>query len=775
MKPDPDTEKPRPSIARSSSSRVVDGASSSKPTEAPKPSGFLWKDSEDLTQRDRVDIKQQAVLDGLRLGEKVSRILRSRTDGQNQDDGAQGLEDWAKRFESFIKELDKLFRNLKYKRDLRKRMEESPGDSELQEIEGQLDDIEATMSGTLETILLLFGLKEEDLNITSTEEFLNAHPLSVLGTMNEINETDRETFVNKVKPFMESKPEELAGGLLMLWPLIEHVTIFVKSDILKYGLELLDLPGIGDAVEARSRVAESFSQELDITAMVSSTIRAMEEKDVTGFIRKRQETEMKMNGKFDRNSLCVILSKSEDVDPNQYLRSKWIAKDYPFILGHVDRAKELDKRIRTSGSNNDTTASNSASEIEKAREELSSLRESLKQAAIYIRGGCVVERVQKDFRGRHAATKSVEDDPAQADTLEVFATSARSFQGIRHAGSLQEAGFPTEKHTGIPRLKQWLFEATMKKRENHLDKILNQMRILFSNIQDWISMGEHTAVLAEPEQRDLDAIHERHCRALVTLMRGVVKMMKQIKPLKAKAAAIAECQKEFPGIIDRWRYVFPENPNSFRKAFGNTQTCNLRKNGDYHQSKGKYACKYEWIDNLSSVFFNEQILSDWHHAFAVAVPNIEVEIQELLEHAWKRYMTALETFCAKHNAAHLRSTEKVQQVIENAEQYLGILAHAVLENMQNGAQDVHPRFRAEIQSRMTPAFEEACAIKGEGCVRKRDEVLKRFSDAHAKDLPVWAFEKMETALEDLMKQTYSSLEGIAAEAVSNVAKRIGES
>lgn len=57
-------------------------------------------------------------------------------------------------------------------------------------------------------------------------------------------------------------------------------------------------------------------------------------------------------------------------------------------------------------------------------------------------------------------------------------------------------------------------------------------------------------------------------------------------------------------------------------------------------------------------------------------------------------------------------------------------------------------------------------------MRKRDEVLKQFSDANSEKLPVWACEKMEKALEDLMEQNCSSLKGIATDAVSEVKKQM---
>lgn len=94
------------------------------------------------------------------------------------------------------------------------------------------------------------------------------------------------------------------------------------------------------------------------------------------------------------------------------------------------------------------------------------------------------------------------------------------------------------------------------------------------------------------------------------------------------------------------------------------------------------------------------------------VPGFEVKLHKLLEHEWEQFRTALNDFCANHNAAHLRDTGKVQQVTENAEAHLGSRVHKVRKKLQNGAQDVHPRFRAEIQRRMTPAFEQAYSIKG---------------------------------------------------------------
>lgn len=397
-------------------------------------------------------------------------------------------------------------------------MEEGPDATEKEEIEDELGELEASTADTVQLLLALFGIsREEDLRLTSTADFLKDHPLSFLGTVMEVTETDRYTFMTKIKPFLDSTPATYDGRKLMVWPLIEHVTIYVKSDILKYGLQLVDLPGLGDTLECRSRVAKRFAKHLDITAIVAPAIRATEEKTVIGFITRRQEGEMRMNGKFAQDSLCIVLSKSEDMDHVSYLGQNWITSNYPNLKEDLDRAKMLDKIKRKAESELDVfdTGTSKDGEAESNRRELNTLRESLKQAAVSIRNRNISERIQEDFRSRGIFTKSFKDDQVHDDSVEVFPTSARAFHGLRHPGGEEEAGFPTERHTGIPRFAQWLFDITLKKREKHLDLVLNQLSDLFARIQTWISVNELAAEAPTNGLHQLESIHQRHRRVRI--------------------------------------------------------------------------------------------------------------------------------------------------------------------------------------------------------------------------------------------------------------------
>ncbi|KAK7714534.1 hypothetical protein SLS64_003485 [Diaporthe eres] len=279
MKRDPATNEPPPA---SSSTKGVGGDSSLKSTRPSQNSAFLWKLCSNEPQQDRVDIKQQAVLDGLRLGEKLSSILRTRINGRSQGIGLEELVDWPKRFDktkhlyevphstigvigvigsgkstllnailgernllpsssdragtavacrirynhgsdgyhaeilfrsrqSFTEELEKLFQNLEAKRELRTRMKENPDEEERDDIEDQLEELETSTSGTIDTLRVLFGVKEEDLGVLSANTFLEAYPMEELGTTVAITESDLEIFFSKIKSFLDSTPANYKG------------------------------------------------------------------------------------------------------------------------------------------------------------------------------------------------------------------------------------------------------------------------------------------------------------------------------------------------------------------------------------------------------------------------------------------------------------------------------------------------------------------------------------------------------------------------------------
>ena len=586
--------------------------------ETPQEPQFLWKNCANKSRRDRIDIKQQAVLDGVRLGETITSILRRRYNGGEDRTEAVELSDWDKKFGEFLEflgsltttnsvpdavkdsyesfhfcvgllgvlgggktslinallderellpsssdkaatavlcevvynhrsagylaeivfrtrqsladELNELFLKIKLKGDLTKQYEDVKGNFDPknsgtdEDIEDELADIDASIASTLETVEAVWGFDEEELKDMSTETLLKSHSLDseILGTMRRISDTNSEIFAQKIKPFLDST-QEIEGGTtgLTLWPLIEKVTIYTRSDILKYGLRLRDLPGLGDAVERRSNVAEENSTDLDITAIVAPAIRATEERTAVGLVKGYQAVRMQMDGKFNRSSFCVVLSKTDDIDSEVYLRRTKAAKNDVEIQKQLARVKELDKDFNNAGAghrnqekqNREYTANGSSYNmgIEGNRREASALKECLEQTAVSMRNRDIADRIQKSFLKRQQDARLLERDELHDGAVEVFGTSARAYWKSKHPDGEKARGFPDEIHSGIPRLKQWLFESMFSQRERQLDTTLNGLLTLFVRIQDRISpgcAGFHGA--KRMEENKLGLIHQRH-------------------------------------------------------------------------------------------------------------------------------------------------------------------------------------------------------------------------------------------------------------------------
>lgn len=126
-----------------------------------------------------------------------------------------------------------------------------------------------------------------------------------------------------IKPFLDSSHVmTLDHDQFAPWPLVEEVHIYVKSEILKSGITLVDLPGCGDATASRSEIAQRFSNQLDVRMVVSPIIRATDEKQGQALMQSGfDEAQLRIRGKLDGNGFGVIMSKIDDLKVDSYITS----------------------------------------------------------------------------------------------------------------------------------------------------------------------------------------------------------------------------------------------------------------------------------------------------------------------------------------------------------------------------------------------------------------------------------------------------------------------
>jgi hypothetical protein len=210
----------------------------------------------------------------------------------------------------------------------------------------------------LPKIRAVWGIEKRDLEImasrcpgkrsyTDTVQSIlsrNKPALNMLekGTLN-VNRPTAKQLSALIKPYLDSTTVQAGSSVrYAVWPLVEEVHIYAKSDILKPGITLVDLPGCGDATTSRSEVAQKFSSQLDVRMVVSPIIRATDEKQAQALMQSGfDEAQMRIRGKLDGNGFGVIVSKMDEIKVDSYIDGCDELCDNPEILQKEARNEEL--------------------------------------------------------------------------------------------------------------------------------------------------------------------------------------------------------------------------------------------------------------------------------------------------------------------------------------------------------------------------------------------------------------------------------------------------
>jgi hypothetical protein len=130
----------------------------------------------------------------------------------------------------------------------RKLLREEEYDDEDDRIKA-IEEVTNLISRGISKVCAIWGLDEsdiEDMDYTVDGVLAdNDSVVELLGTSETIYSPDADDFATEVKPYLDSTPTR---DDITAWPLIDEVRIYVKSDILKHGIVLVDLPGLSDMV-----------------------------------------------------------------------------------------------------------------------------------------------------------------------------------------------------------------------------------------------------------------------------------------------------------------------------------------------------------------------------------------------------------------------------------------------------------------------------------------------------------------------------------------------
>ncbi|KAH9897485.1 hypothetical protein F4778DRAFT_793584 [Xylariomycetidae sp. FL2044] len=574
---------------------------------------------------------------------------------------------------------------------------------------------------------VVWGLNQHQLLGMKAEEILSRRNdvSKLFGQKSAIYSGNATSFAKAIAPYLDSTERDLDSpeDQLTLWPLIDSVTVYVKSPILKNGVGLADLPGEGDAVQARGSVAESFYKKLDTTLILTPAVRACDEQTAVRLMTNNQEIQMRMNGQLKSTNFRVILTKTDDISQEANFTMSMQLKNNLQIQLDIQELNELDREhlilqnkydeLRVTGLDNQEA-------FESERKLLRHLKENRENYEfidgrkafnnVQVRNNFVVGRIEIDAQEREQSfleqSQLDEGYDVQTNGIRVHSISCSAFWKLLQ-NEKQIAGFPDVNFTGIPELKSFIQDVTLEARHRRARKALNSLQGLLDQLTTWTSKGwieQHTVCAREELE---EAIHEEVYKVLEMRLdqhfQEIDKAVKRFDPTKSrKKDSLVKQSKD---------YIHPS-----------TYTKIVSQNGALWRTRGKFKRTYDWMAMLTNLLL-EQRVAWWDHIFHTEIPGLGTPAQEEIDSLWTEFVDRLLSLAGQKAPGIQLYLRSKQEVLFNVRRQIEDRVRQVLNDISRGAREIHPQVQGHIQQKMRKAFNEAIKIKGRRMMRKRQKVL----------------------------------------------------
>ncbi|KAK0708182.1 hypothetical protein B0H67DRAFT_543670 [Lasiosphaeris hirsuta] len=627
-------------------------------------------------------------------------------------------------YDDVAKELDEIFEYLQQRDDLKKQEGEDHDDEEYLMHQGA--EMEETISEGLKKIHAVWGLDEDRVMRMTPKSLLdsNANVLKVLGITKTITSPKLEGFAEKIKPYLDSSTTNQG---FKAWPLITEAKLFVKADFLKHGLVLVDLPGLSDAVESRANVAERFFQQLEVTTIVTPARRAIDGRTGVRLMSDHQTLRMQLDGKYHKKRFCVVVSQVDEIDCDVFIKdsaatkndkdlqkvSKQIqilTRETGVLESRINNEKKLLGRINeklqkaTDRVTAVTPSGRGSAELKKGKEQLdrkkeieklgrkkakmektlTSLQGRQKWSCVQINCSSIATAIKETFAARQKRlVKENGENELYDGAVEVIPVSATAFRDLTKRKS--PVGFPGVNYTGIPRLRQWLADTALNRREEHLDAILNSLERLFLGIQRWSKHKDNF------------------------LIRSANKI-KAHNPLKAEETGRKECRKVAGKVAIRWAIKNPQEKAPSTLMAWTTFQAILARDGGPYKSKGRGEYQYNFPEALT-VPILDMALESWHDVFHVQIPAAREPIGDGTKEIWDKYIGELISHVQQNAPGIAPHFGECAVAIRALQKEMRDRISAVLCGLSGCAAEIHPEFLQSLRVQLKPIFQSSLQIK----------------------------------------------------------------
>ncbi|KAF6804606.1 tat pathway signal sequence [Colletotrichum sojae] len=625
------------------------------------------------------------------------------------------------------------------------------------------------------------GLKRDEIKTWSPKQIINRSKTAFSeifrrgrgdrseNTYKDIMADNKNDFSELLKPYIDSsKAKAQDGKSFKYWPLVHLVEVFLKADILKHGIQLVDLPGTHDALTSRSQIAQSYEHYLDKHVYVTPASRAVDNKAAADFIFSRNDSEaLDMDDMLKGDSMCVAITKIDDIDcssaetefPTREVKRVCEAlsklegdDDYPTDEESGEsKAMGLKRTGKSHATFNNSKRQKLGDKVAPEHDDLSGmnaeeLRFRLRELCIRARNEemklAVDDRLLKARRSAKNAQSPGDSLPA------MYPVSSRAFQDFkRQSRTLESHGFPTTESTGIPQLRQWLRRVSLPYREEWADSDIHHIQVLLDAADGWM----HDDAADFPQLNDTQKTTiQPSLKRIAEELREIINVrvrtrlrdnLSRMKPLRGSSLVTGK----------RGKYSRAGGPQ-IDKAFENltklsTYKASVGRHGGLFTRparKGQEKSYIHWMADVQRAFWRGHS-EFWKEEFTTRLPKLKSRVRTTVRRAFDHWVKEAFQDDSLPSAFQDRVRANMYKLEHLVEKYVADVRHR-LERFFLACRFKSQCLVFQFTEHMRPGFEAAMTHKGKGILKKqRAEV-----EGHAEKIGREMFSKVRDQLEDEM-------------------------
>lgn len=219
------------------------------------------------------------------------------------------------------------------------------------------------------------GLTVDDLEHVSLEELMDSPRVKDLGTFIPLEHDDPHAFSEELRQYLSSE-----SGL---WPLIASVQVWVNAPVLATGAVLVDLPGVMDTNQARSRISKKYMESCAHLFVVSPMKRAVNDSVAHDLVSMAPKEQVQLDGLYGNTTF--IGTFADDAVPEEVSQAYNLQEAFNPLFDELSAVRKerslLETRAKKSESKK-TALVQRLTELGKRLKELRDQREKCKNGEV---------------------------------------------------------------------------------------------------------------------------------------------------------------------------------------------------------------------------------------------------------------------------------------------------------------------------------------------------------------------------------------------------------